>query len=181
MGIFWLNKGMKPIYVRDLTPEEEAELEGGLRSASAFTVRRCQILLKSAREKLSAPEIAAHLYCSDQAVREAIHAFHERGLACMQEGSHAREDPDMAFDAESAQWLKDTVHQSPRNFGVERSVWRLKDLAQVAYDQGHTDRVVAPATISRTLERIGVNWQRAKHWITSPDPHYEAKKSDATG
>lgn len=172
---------MRPIYVRDLTREEETELEKGLRSASAFTVRRCQILLKSAREKLSASEIATHLYCSDQAVRQAIHAFHEQGLVCLEEGSHAREDPDTAFDDDGAQWLKNTVHQSPRNFGVERSLWRLQDLAELAYDYGYTDRVVAPATISRALERVGVNWQRAKHWITSPDPHYEVKKNDATG
>jgi len=172
---------MRPIYVRDLTPQEESELEQGLRSASAFTVRRCQILLKSAREQLSASEIAAHLYCSDQAVREAIHAFHERGLACLQEGSHAREDPDTAFDDDGAEWLKTIVHQSPRDFGVERSLWRLQDLAQLAYDHGYTDRVVAPATISRTLERVGVNWQRAKHWITSPDPNYVVKKNDETG
>ncbi len=172
---------MRPIYVQDLTPEEEAELENGLRSASAFTVRRCQILLKSAHEKLTASEIAAHLYCSDQAVRQAIHAFHEQGLACLQEGSQARQDPDTAFDEAGAQWLKDTVHQSPRNLGLERSLWRLQDLAQLAYEHGYTDQVVAPATISRTLDRVGVNWQRAKHWITSPDPHYEVKKSDATG
>ncbi len=28
--------------------------------------------------------------------------------------------------------------------------------------------------------RIAVRWQRAKHWITSPDPGYLRKKSDAT-
>jgi len=102
-------------------------------------------------------------------------------LACLQEGSHAREDPDTAFDETGAQWLKDTVHQSPRNFGIEHSLWRLQDLAQLAYEHSYTDRVVAPATISRTLDRVGVNWQRAKHWITSPDLHYAVKKSDATG
>jgi hypothetical protein len=26
------------------------------------------------------------------------------------------------------------------------------------------------------LARMGVRWQRAKHWITSPDPLYERKK-----
>jgi hypothetical protein len=31
------------------------------------------------------------------------------------------------------------------------------------------------------LAQEGITWQRAKHWITSPDPHYTAKKSDAIG
>jgi hypothetical protein len=28
---------------------------------------------------------------------------------------------------------------------------------------------------------MGVNWKRAKHWINSPDEHYERKKSAETG
>ena len=78
--------------------------------------------------------------------------FTKRDWPALQEGSHAREDPDTAFDDDGAEWLKSTVHQSPRHFGVERSLWRLEDLAKLAYDHGYTDRVVAPATISRTLE-----------------------------
>src|SRR5713101_678488 len=55
----------------------------GLRSSSAFTVRRCQMLLASA-EGQSTPTIAHTLRCTDQTVRNAIHAFHRRGLAVLQ-------------------------------------------------------------------------------------------------
>ena len=40
-----------PLFVRPLTADERATLETGLRSASAFTVRRCQILLASAERQ----------------------------------------------------------------------------------------------------------------------------------
>jgi hypothetical protein len=39
----------RPIFVRPLSEEERTALEQGLRSADAFVLRRCQILLASAR------------------------------------------------------------------------------------------------------------------------------------
>src|SRR5262249_48376939 len=38
-----------PSFVRTLTAAEQQPLQAGLRSADAFTVRRCQILLQSAK------------------------------------------------------------------------------------------------------------------------------------
>src|SRR5215471_2231794 len=68
-----------PLFVRPLTADERATLETGLRSSSAFTVRRCQILLASA-EGQPTTAIAGSLRCTDQTVRNVIHAFHQRGL-----------------------------------------------------------------------------------------------------
>jgi hypothetical protein len=31
------------------------------------------------------------------------------------------------------------------------------------------------------LARLGKGWQRAKHWIESPDPEYERKKGIEIG
>jgi transposase InsO family protein len=36
---------------------------------------------------------------------------------------------------------------------------------------------VSAETIRQTLKRFGINWKRAKHWITSPDPPYLIKKN----
>lgn len=172
---------MKPIYARDITEAEREALNKGLRSSSAFTVRRSQIILKSADDHLKAQEIAYHLCCSDQTVREAIDAFEDEGLASLNEKSPAPKNPETAFDEAGTKWLKEVVHQSPRDHGVDRSLWTLHDLAQVAYDADVTESVVTLATISNTLARVGVQWQRAKHWITSPDEQYEVKKNDAIG
>lgn len=62
--------------------KEQAELEAGLRSSDAFTLRRSQILLASSRGQRP-KVIAANLGCATQTVRNAIHAFEEKGVACL--------------------------------------------------------------------------------------------------
>jgi DNA-binding CsgD family transcriptional regulator len=75
-----------PLYIRHVTDEERAALEAGLRRHEAFTVRRCQIVLASAEGRKPA-QIATTLHCAPQTVRNVIHAFNARGLACVQHGS----------------------------------------------------------------------------------------------
>lgn len=172
---------MKALYARDLKEEEREALKSGMRSSSAFTVRRCQILLMSSDEGLKAQEIAQRLKCSSQTVREAIHAFEAEGLESLKEKSRARRDDQRAFDDAGQEWLKEKVRQSPRQYGFAGSIWTLPWLAELAAREGITARGVEPETVGRALARAGVNWRRAKHWITSPDEHYETKKSVATG
>src|SRR5262249_34269880 len=68
-----------PIFVRTLTDDERQALEQGLRSQDAFVLRRCQILLASARGE-RAPRIAQYLGIDDQTVLDALHAFNATGL-----------------------------------------------------------------------------------------------------
>ncbi len=169
-----------PIYVRPLTEEERQRIEAGLRSSDAFVLRRCQILLASAR-KQKPQEIADALGCDDETVRRAIADFHERGLACLQPRSSRPHTIATAFDEETLQKLKAMLHQSPRLFDKPTSVWTLSLAAEVAFAEGLTDWLVSDETIRLALKRLDVNWRRAKHWITSPDPEYARKKGDATG
>jgi hypothetical protein len=74
--------------VRDLTQEELVALKQGLRSSDAFTLRRSQILLAS-NQGQTPQQVVAQLHCSDQCVREAIHAFQAEGLAFLKGKSHA--------------------------------------------------------------------------------------------
>lgn len=173
--------GMKALRVRDITPEERQVIGQGLRSGSAFTVRRCQILLMSADEGLKAREIGERLRCSDQCVREALRAFEREGTASLTTKSRARRTPQATFDGAGREWLKEVIQQSPRTFGYETSLWTLKLLAQLAQRTGWSERVVRPETVGRALQKAEINWRRAKHRITSPDEHYGAKKSDAIG
>src|SRR3712207_8321730 len=80
-----------PILVRPLMDAERETLEAGLRSSDTFVLRRCQLLLASARGE-RVPRIAVLLGCSEQGVREAIHAFNARGLAALVKGSTAPKD-----------------------------------------------------------------------------------------
>ncbi|HVA91573.1 MAG TPA: hypothetical protein VNL71_17225 [Chloroflexota bacterium] len=56
-------------------------------------------------------------------------------------------------------------------------MWTLELVADVAHEQGLTAWRVSDETVRATLARMGVRWQRAKHWISSPDPEYARKKA----
>jgi transposase len=168
-----------PLFVRPLTTDERATVETGLRSASAFTVRRCQMLLASA-EGQPTTTIARALRCTDQSVRNAIHAFHQHGLAALPPQSSRPHTTSALFDAGACEALRALLHQSPRTFGKPTSRWTLALAAEVSFAEGLTPRLVSDETIRLALRRLGVTWKRAKHWITSPDPAYARKKNGAT-
>lgn len=71
-----------PVFVQALSPEERWALTDGLRSPDAVVLRRCQMVLASARGE-RAPRIAQHLGCSHWTVLNAIAAFSTRGLAAL--------------------------------------------------------------------------------------------------
>jgi len=77
--------------------------------------------------------------------------------------------------------LRELLHQDPRKFGKQTSLWTLETAAEVSFEEGLTKRRITGETIRATLERMGVRWERAKRWITSPDPEYRRKKGGATG
>ena len=169
-----------PLFVRPPTEEEQQALAAGLRSADAFPLRRCQIVLASARGE-RAPAIAHALGCSDQTVRNAIRAFDTRGVAALREGSSRPHTIHAAFAADGAERLRALLHRSPREFGHPTSLWTLELAAETAYAEGLTSTRVSDETVRATLARLGIRWRRAKPWITSPDPAYAQKNDAATG
>jgi len=160
---------------RPLTDTDRDALIAGLRSPDAFTLRRCQILLASARQE-RVTRIAQTLGCDDQTVRNAIHAFNRSRVESLTADSSRPHRITAAFDAPAAERLRTLVHQSPRLFDHPTSVWTLDLLADVCASEGVTKQQVTGETIRVTLKRLGVRWQRAKGWITSPDPAYRRKK-----
>ena len=172
---------MKPYrYVRPLEPDERTALEAGLGSEDAFVLRRCQIVLGSAgREPV--PVLAKRVGRTERNVHAVLAAFERRGLACLQRRSSRPHTIHAAFPAAQAEALRALLHQSPRTFGQPTSLWTLELAADVSFAQGLTPERVTGETIRATLARLGVKWQRAKEWITSPDPEYAQKKGHATG
>ena len=168
-----------PTHRRELTEEERATLEAGLRSPDAFVLRRCQIVLANARgEPVRA--IARAGGCSDQTVLNVLHAFDARRLGVLERRSARPHTIRAAFTPARAEALRDVLHQSPRAFGKATSLWTLELAADVSFEEGLTPARVSDETIRATLARLGVRWQRAKDWITSPDPGYARKKVPAT-
>lgn len=169
----------RPIFVRLLSEAEREALHAALRSSDAFVLRRAQIVLASARGE-RAPQIARSVGCDDQTVREVIRAFDAAGLAVLHRRSSRPRTTHPAFDAEGYERLRALLHQSPRAFGRETSLWTLPLAAEVSFAEGLTPTRVSGETIRATLQRLGARWARAKHWIESPDPQYARKKAGAT-
>lgn len=169
----------EPIFVRSLTETERASLRAGLRSGEAFRLRRCQILLASAEER-TPRQIANHLGCCDQTVRNIIRDFEREGVACLQRKSSVPTSRQPELDEGKREKLRALLHTSPRDFDKPRSLWTLNLVAEVCFEQGLTKALVSDETIRDALRRMGVNWKRARHWISSPDPAYGRKKRRVT-
>jgi transposase len=176
------NEGMRypPLFIRPLGCSERGQIRAGLRSADAFTLRRSQILLASAAGQ-TPRQIAAALGCAPGTVRNALHAFATDGLRCLQEKSSRPLSARPLLGPDHAEPLRHLLHQSPRLFGKTTSLWTLDTLAEVCYVRAWTPRQLSGEAVRLALQRLGIRWRRAKHWITSPDPAYARKKKHATG
>lgn len=130
-----------PIFARTFSKEEYEALKRGSHSSDAFVLRRCQILLASARKE-HPPRIAKNLGCGEQTVRNAIHTFNERGLDALKAGSSRPAEVHAAFDEDGVEALKETLHQQPRNFGKARTFWTLEMASEVSFEQGITETKV---------------------------------------
>jgi transposase len=164
-----------PLFVRPLSQSEQDELEQGLRSRDGFKLRRCQILLASAKGQPPS-QIAQQVGCSAQTVRNVIRAFGQQGLNCLSAQSSRPKTVQPTFDQAKREQLRALLHRSPREFGKARSIWTLPLLSEVAQAQGITKERVSGVTIHHTLRAMGIDWKRAKTHITSPDPQYPLKK-----
>jgi transposase len=168
-----------PLFVRPLTDTEVHTLTAGLHAADAFTLRRCQIVLASARGQRPS-QIAQAVGCGVQTVRDAIHDFDRVGIAALHRQSSRPHTTHPAFDDVAAERLRELLQRSPRTFGKDTSVWTLGLVAEISFAEGITAQQVSGETVRATLERLGIGWQRAKRWIVSPDPAYGRKKASAT-
>jgi predicted ArsR family transcriptional regulator len=164
-----------PLFLRELTDKEREALEAGRRSSQGFTVRRSQMLLASAQGQTTTT-IARQVGCNDQTVRNAIHDFHQRGVAALEPKSSRPHTTYEAFDAPGRERLRALLHQTPRTFGKDTSIWTLDLAAEVSVTVGIVSRPISGETVRNALAQLGVRWKRAKHWITSPDPDYIRKK-----
>src|SRR4051794_15846949 len=164
---------MKPLFVRELSDPERHALQAGLRSADGFTVRRCHILLASARGD-TAPMIAQAVGCTPQAVRNVLRAFETRGLAGVALQSRRPHTAAKLFDAERSQRLKALLHQSPRQFGKARSTWTLALAAEVCAEHGITAERVSYDTGSGRRTRLGFLCGREAGRLVRPEARRRA-------
>jgi transposase len=131
----------------------------------------------NSEEHLTARQIAVRLRCSDQCVREALRAFEQEGLECLQAKSHRKHHLPAKFSPTGLERLAELVHHSPRQYGYANSLWSLAQLAAVSFKEGLTHEAVSHETIRPALKKLDIDWRRARQHLTSPDPHYGQKKA----
>ena len=100
---------MPPMYVGPLSDTQRQRLEHGLRSRDAFELRRCQILLASARGERPS-QIAAHVGCTAQTVRNVLRAYRAERAGCLRARSSRPKQVAPLLDATRCESLRAILH-----------------------------------------------------------------------
>src|SRR5260370_17632476 len=93
------------------------------------------MLIASAQGQTT-PTIARLIGCHEQTVRNAIADFHQRGLTALQPKSSRPHTTHEVFDAEARERLRALLHQSPRAFDKDTSIWTLDLAAELRVTSG---------------------------------------------
>lgn len=70
------------------------------------------------------------------------------------------------------------LHQSPRLFDLNRTSWRLKDLAEI-YNKIHGEKT-SKSMVSVYIKEEGYTFKKAKKVLTSSDPDFRIKLKEIT-
>jgi transposase len=156
---------------RALTDAERAELAAWRRSADRVRYLRAGIVLV-AETAPSAVSVARGLGVHEQTVREVLRWFAADGLAGV--APKPRPGRPRTFGEGAAEALVGLLHEPPPG---QEGRWTLGTAAAALGER--LGRPVSDETVRRLLRRRRCSWQRAKEWLTSPDPAYAFKQSGA--
>lgn len=161
------------IKVRSITAEESEILDRWQRGDDIVRYRRARILRLS-ETGWRCPAIAEVLALHVETVRRVIKAFNEGGIEAItpQPRSGGR-PPD--YSQEVADVAEDLARQEPPG-EAGRATWTLHGLAKaIAARFEHIDSISHEA-VRRLLKLRDIVYDRAKQWLTSPDPLYGRHK-----
>ena len=158
---------------RSLTPAELEQLRGWQRSQHKTRYLRARILLL-AETTPNAAVVARAVSVHVQTVRDVLRVFRTQGLAGLEPKS--RTGRPVVFDAQAGETLVALLHESPVPDGGDDGRWTLETAANALAMRLGIESV-STETVRTLLRRRRHSWQRAKEWITSPDPKYAFKKN----
>jgi transposase len=160
------------VFVRELRPQEGAQLKRIARTAKQFVRRqRAQILLASV-SGMSAPQIAAVVRTDENQVRRVIHEFNTLGMDSLR--PQVGGGRPQAIDQPTRDRVVAIALACPRVYGEPLNRWSLRRLRRYLLRR----RIVTHISVEglrQVLRRAGASWQRTRTWKASPDPDYEAK------
>jgi transposase len=166
----------RPVRARRLTEHEGRALLRIVRPGQhgSIKVRRAMIIMASASGNTN-EAIAALVAADPDTVRDVIHTFNDRGLACL--------DPRWAggrprrITADEEAYIVEVATARPRKLGRPFTHWSLRKLADYL---SHPPAGVRQVTIGRErlrtlLHAHHISFQRTRTWKESSDPDAEAK------
>ena len=161
---------------RSLTEMEREQLAAWQRSDQRVKFVRARIVVL-AETAPSAEAVARTVGVHVQTARDVVRTFRARGLA----GLEPKPRPGLPrrFGEAATEALIALLHEPPAEHGGDDGRWTLEGAARALAPRLGVE-AVSRETVRLLLHRRKYSWQRAKEWITSPDPQYARKKSGAT-
>jgi transposase len=164
---------MRPIRVPPLTESQRTELEQLYRRTRDPRLRtRAQMVLLSAEQNRTAPEIAPIVRESEVTVQRWLKRYLAEGVEGLKDAPRAGRTATVteAYRAE----LLAAVRRRPRSLDLPYSLWTLQRLADYLAEK--TGLRVSYETVRQVLKKAEIVLSRPQHKISSPDPDYLVKK-----
>ena len=161
------------IRVRSITAEESEILDLWERGDDIVCYRRARILRLLGAD-WRCPAIADVLALHVETVRWTIKAFNEGGIEAITPQPRSGGRPP-GYSQEVADVAKDLARQDPPS-QEGRATWTLHRLAKAIAARFEYIDTMSHEAVRRLLKLRDIAYYRAKHWLTSPDPHYERRK-----
>jgi transposase len=114
--------------------------------------------------------IARFLHLDMRAVSEYCSTYRLFGYQRLVRGFYDRSRK--ADDERLQNTLFAILHTPPKDYDINRTTWRQRDLKRVLEAHGHE---VARDTIRTIVKEAGYSWKQARVVLTSPDPEYREK------
>jgi transposase len=144
-------------------------LLGRLKSASLRDRRRSLAVLGD-RAGFQSGSICSAINLSRQSYHRYVRLFEEGGAAAL---FPARVSPLRKFDKESVKKAAFALlHQPPRNFGINRTTWKMADLSRIMKETGEP---AGEGVIRKIAKEAGYRWRKARVVLTSNDAEFSEK------
>ena len=152
-------------FVRDPTPQEQAELERMTRQEIGRVAMRAQMILLSARHS-TAPEIAEIQDVSRVTVYTWLDRFDAEGPAGLYDRPRSGRPPEI--DDAAQQCLATALARTPEAYGYPATIWTTALLRHLLACRQAIQ--VCADTVRRALHALGYRWRRPRWAIEHADP-----------
>jgi len=144
-----------------------------LSTQDARWYRRLKIIDLSS-DGVPVQKLAEMFDLSPATVRDYIHRYHRGGLEALKRSYSPGRPKKMALT--KAEW-EELLHRSPSQFedlNTAARNWTQELL--VSYCSTYLGVSITQARLAQIFKKLGINWNRGKLKVTSPDPLYTVKR-----